>query len=425
MPDLKIDNLNEIYFNSYHKDFSLPVRIATYSRISLENERLLHSIQMQEEMLESSILNCPGTEFVGAYAEKGVSGTTLQREELTKLLWKCENGSVDLILCKSISRLSRNIRNTLNILEQLHRNQVEIYFLKEGLNANTEIGWLTLHLTMLLAEKESRSISENVRWRIRKKFENGIPSGGPVYGLVFDKTKQLYLPSEDEALVVARIFREYDAGKSPSQIAQQLNQEGITGRKGYPFTAPRIYAILQNEKYAGRLRLQKTYTEDVLTHKRVINTGEVKSYFYVDTHPAIVSPELFDRVQARLAANRQSNTNSESSHIRSPFYRKLVCGSCGTFYKRSEIRTKSGRLVFWSCPYRNQKNHSACRQSKISEPDLQCNCIVAMGLPSFDADKFSSTIQKVVIESGRVLTFCFWNGRYRVIANGGIRRKKA
>ncbi len=283
--------------------FSAPrqKRVAAYARVSEESKRLVHSLEAQVSYYRDYINKNPDWVFAGIYADSGITGTlTDKRDEFKRMIRDCEDGKIDIILVKSISRFARNTVDLLSTVRHLKELGVEVRFEKENINSMTADGELMLSVLASFAQEESCSISENVKWSTKKRFEQGIPNGRVrVYGYIWQDDVLVVVPGEAE--IVRRIFNEYLTGKSPRKIARSLNGDGITTRAGCKWSDFSIRTILKNITYTGNLLLQKSFTDNPITKRRKINRGELPRYFVENTHEPIISKETFDCAQEEIA----------------------------------------------------------------------------------------------------------------------------
>ena len=354
-----------------------PRRVAAYARVSVPTERLLHSLDEQISYYSALIQSTPGWEYAGVFADRGVSGTqTVSRDEFQRLLSECEAGHIDLILTKSLSRFARNTVDTLETVRRLKRLGVEVRFEKENIWTFDGKGELMISIMSSLAQEESRSISENCVWGQRKRFADGkvtVPFGrflgydrGPDGNLVVN---------EEQAKVVRRIYALFLEGNTPYAISKILTADGVPtpgGKKNWSKTV--VLSILKNEKYKGDALLQKVYTEDFLTKKKVRNSGQVPQYYVEGNHEAIVSPEVFDLVQEEIA--RRRNGTSRYSGVQ-PFSGVVYCGDCGGLYGPKVWHSNDQyRRTVWQCTrkYRGE----ICRTPHLTEAQLQEKVTAAM-----------------------------------------------
>ena len=282
-------------------------RVAAYARVSLDSERLMHSLSAQVSYYSAYIQKNPHWIYAGVYADEGISGTqTQKRDEFNRLMKDCEDGKIDIILVKSISRFARNTVDLLSAVRHLKALGIEVIFEKENINSMSNDGELMLSILASFAQEESRSISENVKWGTRKRFEKGIPNGR-VRGFGYKWENDTLVIVQEEAETVKRIYAEFINGKVPRAIAKGLNDNGITTRMGYKWSDFGIRTILQNITYTGNMLLQKVFVDDPITKHRKINRGELPRYFVENTHAAIISKDIFDKAQAEFEKRSRRN----------------------------------------------------------------------------------------------------------------------
>lgn len=307
-------------------------RVAGYARVSTDSDEQFTSYEAQIDYYTQYIRCNPEWEFVKVYADEGISGTsTKHRTGFNEMIDDAMSGKIDLIVTKSVSRFARNTVDGLVTIRKLKEKGVEVYFEKENIYTFDSKGELLLTIMSSLAQEESRSISENCTWGQRKRFQDGkvtVPFGR---FLGYDRGEDGNLVlNEDEAQIIRRIYGLFLQGRSPYAIAKVLTSEGIpTPGKKKTWSASTVKSILTNEKYKGDALLQKVYTEDFLTKKKIKNDGQVPQYYVENNHPAIIEPGVFDRVQ-KLMAVRHPGQNRNSSI--SPFSSRIKCGECGSWY---------------------------------------------------------------------------------------------
>lgn len=285
------------------------MRVAAYARVSVNSEPMLHSIDAQISYYNNLIHNTPDWEYVGIYADIGISGTIInKREAFQELMKQCEKGNVDIILCKSISRFARNTVDLLESVRHMKEIGVEIRFEREHISTSSKNGEFLLTLLASFAQEESRSISENIKWGMRKKYISGnaISWNKHVYGYFFDDNQKQYIIIPNEAEVVRKIFDMYLSGKSFHQIADNMNKRGITTTNGCKFDKGTIGRIVGNEIYTGDILWQKKYVESHLTKKKKTNKGELPMYLYQNCHEPIIEREIFERAK-EIRNDRRKN----------------------------------------------------------------------------------------------------------------------
>ncbi len=325
-------------------------RVAAYARVSMDSERMRHSLSAQISYYSDLIQHHAEWEYAGVFADYGISGTgTNNRDEFNRMLSECETGRIDIILTKSIQRFARNTVDLLNTVRHLKELGIEVRFEKENINSLSGDGELMLSILASFAQEESRSISENIKWGVRKLYEKGVPRIGRIYGYRAKNGK--YIIKEDEAEIVRRIFRMFLDGDSCYIIEKKLEKEGVKSLMGKKLHNEVISKMIRQEKYTGCTLCQKQYTTDSLTHKKVKNGGELPMYFIEGTHPAIISRETFDAAQKELAKRYGVKIVNGIAQKASYFYRQK--GEIGSHPKHrspqwSEERRKSHSEYFRS-----------------------------------------------------------------------------
>ena len=254
-------------------------RAAAYVRVSTNKDDQLNSFAAQyihyKKLLEDSI----SEELVDVYADEGISGTTTkERDAFNKLISDCEQGKIDRIYTKSISRFARNTTECLKYVRYLKSLGMTIYFEKENLDTANEETEFRLTMLESHAQEESISISKNVRLGEQYRMERGeYLLKNTLYG--YDLIDHQLVINEEEAEVVRRIYRDYTTGKSLRQIIHELNEEQIPKHGVVGIWSRRsVLYILQNEKYVGDQMYRKTYRTETFPFKRMKNYGEVDAY---------------------------------------------------------------------------------------------------------------------------------------------------
>ena len=307
-------------------------RVAAYARVSTDSEEQLTSYEAQVDYYTRYIQSRPDWEFVGVYADEGISATnTKRRESFNRMVQDALDGKIDLIVTKSVSRFARNTVDSLTTVRKLKDAGVEVYFEKENIWTLDSKGELLITIMSSLAQEESRSISENVTWGQRKRFADGKVSIPYSQFLGYRKGAD-GLPEivPEQAEIVRSIYRMCIEGMSTNAIANRLTQQGIPTPSGKQvWQRSTVESILRNEKYKGAALLQKKFTVDFLQKKMKVNEGEVPQYYVEHSHEAIIAPEEWERVQLELARRRHSPRRTICS---SPFAGKIVCGDCGEIF---------------------------------------------------------------------------------------------
>ena len=330
------------------------LRVAAYCRVSTDEEKQLGSFENQIEYFTNLINDNKKYQLVKIYADEGISGTnTKRRTGFKEMIRDCEEGKIDLIITKSISRFARNTQDSLNYTRILKDKGIGIYFEKEGINTLESSGELLLTLFSCFAQEESRSISENTSWGIRSKFKQGIPHINAKNLLGYDKDSQgKLIINEEQATIVKRIYAMFLEGYSLNEIARTLNNEDIRGvRNKANWCAVTIDRILKNEKYNGSVLMQKTFTSNYLTKQHLPNTGQLNQYYIEDNHEPIIPKLIWQATQEEIQRRKQyiadHNLRGLSKNNNSAFYAKVFCGKCNTPLLRI---FKSGiKKPYWEC----------------------------------------------------------------------------
>jgi DNA invertase Pin-like site-specific DNA recombinase len=293
------------------------------------------------------------------------------------MLSECETGVIDLIITKSISRFARNTTDCLEMVRKLIDLGVHIYFEKENIHTGSMESELMLSILSGLAESESVSISENAKWAIQRRFQNGtFKISYPPYG--YENIDGQMVVNTKQAEVVRYIFAEALSGKGTQKIADGLNQRDIPTKRGGHWTSTTIRGILKNEKYTGDIILQKTYT-DFQFNKRT-NNGEKNKYLIENHHEAIISHEVFETVEAALsqrAKEKGIEKNNNKYQNRYSFSGKIICSECGSTFKRRIHSCGARKYVAWCCS-RHLKQITECSMQFIRDEDIKTAFVTMM-----------------------------------------------
>lgn len=351
-------------------------RVCAYCRVSTEDEDQQSSYDLQVKHYTEFIKNNTFWEFSGIYADEGISGTSIKnRTDFQRMIEDSKAGKIDMIITKSISRFARNTLDCLNYVRMLKglSSPVGIYFEKENIDTLDSKSELLLTILSSLAQDESRSISENVRWAIQKRFQQGKAHCPTAFFLGYDKDKNGNLIiNEEQAKTVRCIYQEFLDGNGTSKIAKGLTVDKIkTGRGKTKWCANSVYRILRNEKYCGDILMQKRVTLDFLTHKRATNNGHQPQYFIADHHPAIIPKETWKMVQIEL--DRRYNMNASYANgkgqkhsNRTVFSNILFCGNCGEPLVRRTFTSYRKNEKYLYGAWR-------CRVADGRQKDIECN----------------------------------------------------
>lgn len=371
------------------------IRVAAYARVSSGKDAMLQSLSAQVSYYSDLIQHHPGWEYAGVYADEAKTGTRDNRAEFKRLLNDCRAGKVNIVITKSISRFARNTVTLLSTIRELKALGVDIFFEEQNIHTLSAEGELIITVLASYAQEESLSVSENQKWRIKKNFEEGKPWNGTLLGYRYENGQYVVMPEEAET--VKRIFREYLSGKGILSIVNDLNADGVKTRKGTKWHKGSVSKVLRNYSYTGNLLLQKTYRENHLSKKTLINNGELPKYHAEGVHEAIISLEEFNAVQAEI--ERRATNHSAPGKVytnRYPFTGLIVCGHCGAHYRRKVTHTGP----VWICATYNQQGKKACPSKAIPEPALE----------ALTADIALNDLTAMRAEDGNQLVLCFKDG---------------
>jgi site-specific DNA recombinase len=352
--------------------------MAAYCRVSTDQAEQLSSYEAQVTYYTNFITGHPDYEMAGIYADEGISGTnTKKREQFLKMIDDCKKGKIDMIITKSISRFARNTLDCLNYVRQLKELGIGILFEKENINTLDSKGEVLLSILSSLAQDESRSISENSQWGIRRRFEQGKLHVNHTKFLGYDKDEDGNLViNKEQAKVVKRIYQEYLNGHGFQRIAKMFKEQKVPKWDGsYNWYYSNIKQILTNEKYKGDALLQKTYTVDFLSKKRAVNDGDVPQYYVENSHPAIIDKDTWEAVQQEMERRREFGEKHgidkvDHTNDKNPFSGRVICGCCGKAYWRKgwyNYRDESVRYV-WQCSEKYKvKGVKGCNNKHVDD----------------------------------------------------------
>ena len=346
-------------------------RVAAYARVSMETERLNHSLSAQVSYYSELIQKHPGWVYAGVYADDGISGTKVNRPEFQKMLAECEAGNIDIVLTKSISRFARNTVDLLETVRHLKELGIEVQFEKEHISSLSDDGELMLSLLASFAQ--------------------------------------------EERAVVKRIFQNFLDGKSRLETEREFAAEGITTRDGCRWVDSNIKSVLCNVTYTGNLLLQKEFTADPISKKKKKNRGELPQYFVPNTHEAIIDKETFDYVQSEMARRRELGPLANKALNTSCFTGKIKCAFCGQSYMHSQRLNRAKRTLqpekmkTWACGSRKKKG-GHCVGKEIPHRIILQEAASAMGLEAFNEQTFTEQMDHIEVTGARELTFHFRDG---------------
>lgn len=326
-------------------------------------------------------------EFAGIFADDGISGTnTKKRDEFNRMIDECMAGNIDMIITKSISRFARNTLDCLKYIRQLKDKNIPVFFEKENINTMDSKGEVLLTIMASLAQQESESLSKNVKLGLQFRYQNGEVQVNHNRFMGYTKDEKGHLVIDPkEAKIIKRIYLEYLQGASLKQIGEGLEKDGIlTAAKKPKWHPETIKKILKNEKYIGDALLQKTYTVDVLTKKRVKNDGLMPQYYVENDHEAIIPRDLYMQVQEEML--RRANLHSGEKRKKRVYSSKyalssiVYCPKCGDIYRRVAWNNRGKTSVVWRCVSRVEHGPSYCDAPTIQETDLQNAVVKAINM---------------------------------------------
>ena len=359
--------------DKYHQ-----LRVAAYCRVSTEQEEQQNSYQVQIDYYTDLINKNKEWELAGIFADEGISGTqTKKRTEFNKMIRLCKKRKIDLVLCKSISRFARNTVDTLEYVRQLKDLGIGVIFEKENINTLTMTSEFMIALYGSFAQAESESISKNVSWGVEKAFRDGKVRYNykQLYGYrKGEDGKPEIIPEEAE--VVKLIYKLYLDGYTLRKISQYLKVLNIP-RRDYPiWSLDSINSLLSNEKYVGDALLQKSYTVDCITHKKVKNNGEKAKYLVTDAHKGIIDRDTYNLVQQEMTRRSSMRKKSDKCVTEQGKYSSkyalseiMVCSECGAAYRRQIWNIHGKKCPVWRCVSRLDNGSRYCKRSPSIHED--------------------------------------------------------
>lgn len=350
-------------------------RVAGYARVSTDKDEQFSSYESQVDYYTQFIQANPEWEFVKVYTDEGISGlNTKKRDGFNAMVKDAISGKIDLIITKSVSRFARNTVDSLSTIRELKAHNVECYFEKENIYTFDGKGELLLTIMSSLAQEESRSISENVTWGHRRRFEEGRVSFAYSSFLGYDRGENKCDPpvvNPEQAETVKRIYSLFMKGKTCWMIAKILTEDGIKTPCGKEkWSASTVESILTNEKYKGAAILQKRFTTDFLTKTMKVNEGEVPQYYVENSHEAIIQPDEWDEVQQEFARRKSLSRKYSGKSI---FSARIICGDCGGFYGAKVWNSTNDkyRRTVWQCNSKFKDKEKPCTTPHLNEEAIK------------------------------------------------------
>lgn len=389
--------------NTVNREEKPKLKVAAYCRVSTDSDEQATSYDAQVEHYTNLIKKNDDWEFAGIFADDGISGTnTKKREEFNRMIEECMAGNIDMVITKSISRFARNTLDCLKYIRQLKEKNIPVFFEKENINTMDSKGEVLITIMASLAQQESESLSKNVKLGLQFRYQNGEVQVNHNRFMGYTKDENGHLIIEpDEAEIIKRIYREYLQGASLKQIGEGLEADGILTAAGKTKWRPEtIKKILKNEKYIGDALLQKTYTVDVLTKKRVVNNGIVPQYYVENSHEPIIPRDIYMQVQEEMLrrANLHSGENRKKRVYSSKYALSSIvyCSKCGDIYRRVVWNNRGKRSIVWRCCTRVEHGPGACNADAIHESELQNLVVRAINMALGQKDTMYDVLQRNV-----------------------------
>ncbi len=384
--------------------------VCAYARVSTDSDEQKDSFLNQQRYYEEKIKGNPNYNFVGVFADEAISGTTDKRPNFQRMIKLAEQGHIDIILTKSISRFSRNVGDLQKYCEKLRNNNVNLIFEENGIELLNSTGTLLLTILGAIAQMEVENTSDHINWTLTEKMKKG-ELVGQANPLGYDVIDNQLVVNEEEAEIVRYIFKRYLEGVGGHTIAKELTNMGARTKKrnNTSWHDSTVMGILKNEKYTGELIQGKTYTVNPIGHIRKDNNGEAHKYIIKDNHEAIISAEDFEKVQSIIASRSVKNKDGKTrgtttNSSQSEFTSKLVCAYCGKhFVKRMTHPGTKYQKIKWSCATIAKKGKSLCPNSVVIDDEYLKQSIVGMIKNLIDdedsmfyltADKLNSLLKK-------------------------------
>lgn len=385
------------------------IRVAAYCRVSTDGDEQLGSFESQKLYYEQKIADNPEWVNAGIFADEAITGTkTDKRNGFQEMIARCQNGEIDMILTKSISRFARNTVDTLNYVRMLKDKNIAIFFEKENINTLDMNGELLLTIMSSLAQQEVESLSQNVNIGLQMKMKRGEMVGfNGCFGYDYNPETKTLSINEDEAQTVRMIYDMYLQGYGTTTIAKRLIELGIKNKKGeVSWHTHGVMGIIKNEKYKGDILLGKTFTTDPISKRRLANFGEENQYYIRDHHEPIVSREVWDEAE-RIRKKRAKNKVVETTGNRERYTRQYAfssmceCAYCGHKLTR---RTRHSSSIYekpvWQCMNATKNGIANCPNCKaIDEAILEGAFLDAFKLLAGNFDDVLDVVLSYVEDS--------------------------
>jgi len=384
------------------------LKVAAYARVSSGKDAMLHSLSAQVSFYSKLIQNTDGWDYAGVYADEAYTGTKDSREEFQRMIADVNAGKIDMVITKSISRFARNTVTLLETVRDFKKKGVVVYFEEEKLYSDSKEGEMILTMLASVAQEQSRSFSDNMKWRIKQDLKQGILWGGkPSLGYKLVNRQLVLVPEEAE--IVRKIFKLYIEGNGDNKIARILNEEGYKSFTDGMWTRNSIKGIITNINYTGDLLLQKTFRDDYLTKSKKTNRGEKEQYLVENDHDPIISRKMFE--EAQRIRNAKTHTRVVPNNRVHAFAQLIRCGNCGSPYKFK----KGAYTTFYMCTTFEQQGKKYCQSRQIREDVLIKTTNELMGYAEFDENDLRSKVELIEAFNGNRLVYHFKDGTEKEI----------
>lgn len=362
------------------------LRVAAYCRVSTDKDEQLNSFEVQKAYYTEKILGNPNWKMADIFADEGISGVSMKkRDEFKRMLRHCREGRIDMILVKSVSRFGRNTVDVMRTVRSLREKNITVLFEKENLDTSQMTSELMLAFFSAFSQSESESIRENIIRGNAMAYAQGKVSISPtMFGFRKGSDDEIAI-DEEQAQVVRMIYNDYLDGMTPGDIKKKLEKLHIKtafGRDTWNTTV--ILGLLQNEKYRGDALLQKTFSPSLFSERSKVNNGELTKYYVRGCLPVIVEPDIWQQVQEELARRRAKRASTEKA--KNPLEGRhrgkyalselLVCGKCGSPYRRTTWAKKGKKKIVWRCGTRLDYGTQFCNESPTLEEGALHTAIV-------------------------------------------------
>ena len=366
---------------SKHTNENALLRVAAYCRVSTDSDDQLESYKAQVAHYSEEIAKNPRWRFVDIYADEGITGTQdKKRKDFMRMIRDCNKGKIDLILTKSVARFARNTVDSLKYVRQLKALGVGVFFEEQNLDSLKTDSEMLIGFHSVMAQAESENISANVRWGIRQRMKSGtFAFRYNILGYRKGADGQPEIVPE-EAEIIKKIYELFLFGYSIDQIKEYLESNEIKTQKGKSvWEKHAIRNILTNERYTGDMLLQKTFTENPISKKVKKNRGEMAKYLVLNNHPAIIGKDTFKSAQMEMAKRSNKRVTSDLSITgkgkhsgKYALTDLLICGECGSPYRRRVWAKKGKSKIVWRCLSRLEHGTEYCKHS-ISVDEIKLN----------------------------------------------------